>query len=219
MSAEAGAGTSGRNSRLVVILDVNVYLDAARVLGAPFTWEQLERAGVRARAAGVPHVRDPGMDSILTILACAGGTYGDGRALTVWTSDHINLMVASKAADPIHGVRHPGLGWSDSHAQALVDDLVWEVVDRSGGDTVGDIISAYGDPPLDHEDGTVYATARDADNPDDGYVDRVCITRDSGFLGASLPGLIRVVSPSDWIVEHMAESRKRMMRQLAPRSK
>jgi hypothetical protein len=212
---DAGTGSPARASRLVVILDVNVYLDAARVVGAPFTWERLEAAGVRARADGVPHRRDPGLDSVLTILACAGGQHADGRSLSVWTSDHINLMVASKAAHPTSGVGNPGLGWLDADAQTLLEDLVWEVVIRSEGNTVGEIVSAYGDPPLDHEDGTVYATARDADDPDDGYVDRVCITRDTGFLNASLPGLIQVVSPSTWILEYQAEERKRAMRRLS----
>jgi hypothetical protein len=62
--------------------------------------------------------------------------------------------------------------------------------------------------PLDTHDLTT------ADDPNDAYIVRICITRDKGFLEASLPGLIGVVSPSEWIVEHLAESRKRMMRQL-----
>ncbi|WP_091708717.1 hypothetical protein [Microbacterium sp. cf046] len=184
---------------------MNIYLDIARELGEPFTWEKFE-----ATLAA-----DPG-DSLLAIAALRSGVMPDGCSVEVWTSDHIDYLVALKASQPTRAQdeRNRGLGWSSENAQALVDELVGDLIFCTNGGSIGDVPISYGTPPLDHEDGCVYATVRDGGH-EAVYYDRYCLTRDGHFLRANLPGLIDVLHPRDWVLRHRALARatafKRML--------
>lgn len=183
--------------RVVVVLDVNIYLDVAREVGEPFTWEKFEAA----------LLGDPS-DSLRVVAALRVGVTPAGTPVEVWTSDHIDFLVALKASLPTDAdeERNRGLGWSVESAQDLVDLLVGRLVDVTNGGSIGEVAIAYGTPPLDHEDGCVYATVRDC-GYDGIFYDRLCLTRDGHFLRAKLPGLIDVLHPRDWIIRHRAESR------------
>lgn len=200
-----------------MVLDVNVYLDVARYLGAPFSWDAFEAAVHDHRTDPIPNPIDPAIDSLRAIHACLSRFHPDGRPITVWTSDHIDILVAAKASDAKQGISDPGLGWGNDEAQALVTDLVWEVIDRSAGDTAGEVVRTYGHPPLDHEDGLVYATALAA-GQDDAYIDVVCLTRDVGFQDAQLPGSIEVRSPAEWLSAFRSAQRIAAMRRMSPPS-
>lgn len=73
------------------------------------------------------------------------------------------------------------------------------IAECSGGGYLEKFVGAVDVPPLDHEDGTVYAACRhlEGQNP----LDQVfCVTRDKGFLRAyaeeRLSGTVRVVTPA-----------------------
>ena len=52
------------------------------------------------------------------------------------------------------------------HRKDLSPDFLYQVLDDTGGGTVGDIVVPDGQPSTDHEDGCVYRTAMDAgDDP------------------------------------------------------
>lgn len=184
--------------RVVIVFDVNIFLDVAADVGEPFTWEKFDVV-----LAGSPS------DSARTVASLRSGTLPDGCPVEVWTSDHIDRLVALKASQPTDAEdeRDRGLGWSITNAQELVDTLVADIVTATNGATVGEVQISYGTPPLSHEDGCVYATIRDAGDAETLYVDRICVTRDGHFLKADLPGLIDVMHPRDWMFRHQAASR------------
>lgn len=193
--------------RVVVVLDVNIFLDVARALGEPFSWAKFE-----ASLASSP------APSVQAIAVLRSGKLPDGRAVEVWTSDHIDRLVALKASQSSTATdeRDRGLGWSVANAQDLIDVLVTDLVIETSGGSVGEVQISYGTPPLDHEDGCVYATVRDAGFDGVVYVERYCLTRDGQFRHAQLPGLIDVLEPHEWVLKHQALSRavgiRRMLR-------
>lgn len=189
--------------RLLVVLDANVLLDVATLVGEPFTWSKFD-----AIAAAAPGTHAGA--SVRAVQLLRGGQHPDGRRIEVWTSDHIDQLVAVKAhqSRTANDERDRGLGWSRENAQGLVDALVVDLLQDTGGDSVGTVQISYGSPPLSHEDGCVYATARAAGH-EGVFYDRVCLTRDRFFLEASLPGLIDVHKPHDWVSVWIAESRAR----------
>ena len=200
--------------RILIVFDVNIYLDAARVLGEPFSWEKLIAFAVEAAKSPVPHPSDPAFDSVRALVSVTPGVHPDGRRLEVWTSDHVDRLVGFKASQPNN--RHldnesRGLGWSVASAQDLLEDLVGDLVwDKTEGGTVGDVQISYGTPPLSHEDGCVYATVRDA-GVEGQYYERFCITRDKEFLSSALPGDISVQHPATWLASIRRASRTRLM--------
>lgn len=184
----------------VVVFDVNVYLDVARLLGRPFSWASLKQQAARLSNSPLPHP-DPRCDSLRAIAVCATGKFAGVRnPLQVWTSSDLDATVRLKACQPDDEAMYPedrGLGWPREHGQGLVDDLVWGIVDRSEGDTVGQVMP-YGDPPLDHEDGLIYSACREAADADV-LVERYCVTNDRGFIRAELPGYARVMTPARFV--------------------
>lgn len=168
--------------RHVVVFDCNVYLDVARLIGEPFTRESFDRYAAKLTAVSVPS-SDPRHDSLRAIAACTLGRLAGSDTLEVWTSDHINRMVRNKAmhstvTDPKLG--SSGLGWAQMHAEALVSDLVYWIVDSSGGDSIGQNVPD-GEPPLDHEDGLVYGACREIARSE-ALCKVYCVTNDKQFL-------------------------------------
>jgi hypothetical protein len=149
-------------------------------------------------------------DSVRAIATTLSGRFAGQESLEVWTSDHIDDTVEFKAAQAIPD----GLGWSANAAADLVTDLVGEVVVRSHGGSVP-VQFSYGSPPLDHEDGLVYRTASEAGDPNV-YYERYCVTRDRGFRLATLPGLITVLTPREF-VSFVRLSRQAMATSIMPR--
>lgn len=184
----------------LVVFDVNVYLDAARATGEPFTFAEFDRIVAAHGADPVPS-RSKNIDSLRAIATTLSGRFVGQIPLEVWTSDHIDVLTATKASHPVNAQidEDRGLGWSRVNSQALVDHLIAELCfPRSNGGSVGRIPISYGTPPLSHEDGTVYATARDAGATGVLY-ERFCVTRDKEFRLAALPGEITVLYPHEWV--------------------
>lgn len=180
-----------------VVFDVNVYLDVAELLGPPFTWEKFATAAARYR--GLPlNGQDRRIDSLRAIAVATSGKFTTHVPLQVWTSDHIDDLVALKAGQPKDGgcPEDCGLGWSPDDAAALVDDLVWDLVyDKSGGGACRNVEIPYGSPPLSHEDGIVYRTAEQCGDEAIKY----CVTNDRTFRTADLPGDITVLYAYEWV--------------------
>ena len=202
-------GRAAPDDRVLVVFDVNIYLDVARLVGEPFTWDSFEATLAVHATEPNPHLTDARIDSLRSIASLRSARSPSGIRREVWTSDHINLVAAYKASQLVDASdpRDRGLGWSASNAQGLIDELIWGIVDQTDGDTAGEIVGSYGSPPLDHEDGRVFATARDAGFIAVDHYDRHLVTRDRGFANASLPGLTVVQHPADWVDLHRGEER------------
>jgi len=190
--------------RHLVVFDCNIYLDTASLLGPPFTWEDFDAAAAHLARVPVPHPENRAYDSLRALAACTSGRFAGDEALEVWTSSHIDTVVRGKASQPTSG--HPatgyrGLGWTWEAAQALIDDLVYGLVDRSGGGSVGELFPD-GNPPLDHEDGMVFGACRYLAG-EDPLAHVYCVTRDKGFIDAYTSGALsrhsHVMAPSKFV--------------------
>lgn len=188
--------------RHLVILDCNIFLDVARLTGSPYTADRLSELAVEHSGQPVPHPVDRAVDSLRLIAACQSGKLSASESLEVCSSNHIRQTIEYKAwqsatPDPVSG--HRGLGWSREDAEVLVEDLVDWIVEKSSGKHLSDVIGAIDNPPLDHEDGTVYGACKrlEGDNP---LATVFCVTRDKGFLKAyangELSGYIVVCTPA-----------------------
>lgn len=172
------------SERVIVVFDVNVYLDAARMVGEPFQWPNLSDKIAEHYNDPANTKADHRMDALRCIALASSGRLAGNVMLEVWTSDHIDALVRFKAMQPDDedlDDEDRGLGWSEDNAEALLDDLVWKVINDSSGDSKGNVWQPRATPPLSHEDGLVYATARDADT-DDVECRRIVVTSDKGFL-------------------------------------
>ncbi|MBT2265938.1 hypothetical protein [Rhodococcus erythropolis] len=194
---------------------MNVYLDVARLLGAPFSWDRFDQFLADFEGTYAPHSTDGGVDSIFAISHTRTAIFSGETSLQVWTSDHIDNLVELKAKQPTRatlelkadpGTRvydeECGLGWEDSHAYDLVNDLVYDLVwDQTKGSTVGALEIPYGTPPLSHEDGLVLRTAREAGCHVGGEQCKTyCVTKDGRFRKAKdLPATVTVLYPHEWI--------------------
>lgn len=183
---------------------MNVYLDVASLLGAPFSWEDFDALSASVGSATVPHPGHPAYDSLRAIAACLSGKFAGAETVEVFTNNHIEDMVHAKAQHPIepaHGLDHRGLGWSREDADLLLERLVWEVTDRSNGGCVP-TATPDGHPPLDHEDGMVFGACKYLVG-DDPLATVYCVTRDRGFLTAAeegrLSGHTKVLSPGKFV--------------------
>lgn len=203
-------------SRVLLVLDCNVYLDVARLIGSPFSAARFHDLATEHSRALVSHPSDPAVDSLRLIAACQSGQMDPAHPLEVWTSEHIRTTVAFKAEqstrpDPRTG--HRGLGWDHDAAWDLVDGVADWIAECSGGGHLATFVGAVDVPPLDHEDGTVYAACRhlEGQNP----LDQVfCVTRDKGFLRAHaegrLSGTVQVVTPAA-MLQALRSARRRIM--------
>ena len=197
-------GESNYTQEHRVVFDCNVYLDAGRVLGSPFSWENLNAEVARSARLEVPHPSGSAHDSVRALALCTSGRFAGDEPLSVWTSHHIDATVEYKAQesavpDPITGLH--GLGWPEADATALVSDLVLGLTRLSNGGSVGPQFPDS-NPPLDHEDGLVYGACRSLAGSDPlGYV--YCVTNDGGFRQAArekrLSGHTRVLSPAQFV--------------------
>jgi hypothetical protein len=166
-----------------VVFDCNVYLDVARVLGSPFTWDSFYDVVARNAQMPVPHPTEPMIDSVRALAVCMSGKFAGGELLQVWTSDHIDDTVFYKATEsvtPNSKSGHCGLGWGEAEAQMLLDDLIGRLCVDSYGGTVG-WNGTDSNPPLDHEDGLVLGACRKLAG-DDPLCQTYCVTNDKGFL-------------------------------------
>lgn len=210
------------HTRHVLVLDVNVYLEVADLLQPPFTWAKFDAHAARGAKEPVPCSSTPAMDSLRVIAMCTSGRFAGGDPVEVWTSAHIDGLVRSKARHPLvpaPGSDKRGLGWCDTHAQSLVDELVRGITRRSNGGTLGEAQFPDGDPPLDHEDGMVYGACRVLAG-DDPLSNVFCVTRDRGFLAAyreeKLPRHTRVLSPPQMVALMQAARARLSVQRMRP---
>lgn len=181
--------------RHVVVFDVNVYLDIARLLGPPFRWEDFERTS--AQKFRSPPPSPSAADSLRAIAMCTSGFFAGDDPVEVWTNAHIEGLVRRKAQESRSGSKS-GLGWTAADAQTLVDDLIEGLLRRSNGGTLGANFPD-GNPPLDHEDGMVFGACRQLSG-NDPVAHVYCVTRDQSFLDCAREGRLsshsRVLTPA-----------------------
>lgn len=193
----------------IVVFDVNVYLDVARYLGEPYSRARFNDEIVAITQQEGTRALTRAEWSLLALAVTSSGRLVGASPLEVWTSDHIDGLVFDKAQQPNDPGLEPeecGLGWSEQNAESLVEELVWDCVDRSGGGQVR-VSVPRGSPPLSHEDGLVYATARDAAGGNE-LAERIVVTSDEQFLRE--PGLCypRVWRPARFVQYVRAERSK-----------
>lgn len=171
--------------RHIVIFDCNVYLDVACFTGPPFSWNKFDAEVARLAGVEVPHPTNRVYDSMRAIGVCTSGLFASNETLEVWTSAHIDKIVQGKSQQSVvpNASGYRGLGWSKSDAQALVDDLIYGIIDMSDGGSL-DHHYPEGNPPLDHEDGMVYGACRVLAG-EDPLAKVYCVTNDKGFLKAA----------------------------------
>ena len=195
-----------------MVFDVNVYLDVASLLGPPFDWDRFAVMAHATRAEPLPHLSDGRKDSLRAIAVSMSGSVCKHQRLQVWTSHHIDGLVVHKASSPADvalPAERRGLGWSDGQARLLLQGFVHTLAfDMTSGGTLGKVASPWGSPPLDHEDGCVYATARDAGPDEEEPVARYCVTRDVDFLRSAQFSNVTTLDPAAW-VEYVRLSRRR----------
>jgi hypothetical protein len=185
----------------VVVFDVNVYLDVADLLGEPFDWTRFGEAATATAGTQLP-APDQRVDALRAIALCMSGRFAGLESLEVWTSSHIDELVVLKASQPDDRNLEPeqrGLGWGADSADALLEELVYDLVfDKTGGGTLGDGVLSRDSPPLSHEDGIVFSTACEAgDGP--GLV-RYCVTSDNGMRQARpLSCDVLILYPHEWV--------------------
>lgn len=213
------------SDRHVIVLDVNVYLEVAALLGPPFSWEKFDARAAKSVNEDHPCHETPEVDSLRVIAMCTSGRFAGEVTAEVWTNAHIDGLVRSKASHPeVPAVPsgHRGLGWSPEDAQSLVDDLVTGITRRSSGGTLGANGVPDGDPPLDHEDGMVFGACRELVG-DDPLCNVFCVTRDRDFVDAykrgDLPDHTRVLTPPAMVALMRAARASISMKKIArPRS-
>lgn len=183
----------------VVVFDINVYLDAARLLGAPIEWDDFLRLGKELSAGRVPTYDRSGKDSVVALYHATTGVFAQPERLSVWTSNHIENNILRKATQPTDADHEDdrGLGWSVDDAKTILrnlhDALVWDCGD-------GDVVEAkipYGPPELGREDGLVLRTALEAGEPWD---IKYCVTKDRKFRSLGDPDdKVIVLQPHQWV--------------------
>ncbi|MDH6279553.1 hypothetical protein [Prescottella agglutinans] len=184
----------------VVVFDVNIYVDLARLIAQPLSWKKLEDAASDHWNAPLPHPDDAAIDSLRALLLSATGEVGTGEPLEVWTSAHIDRLVIDKVRERI--VDLDGKSWSHDEALNFHDELVNTLVyDRTNGGSVGEVLDPLNNPPLDHEDGCVMRTAEAAGDVVESP--RYCVTRDvffrNAFRDGQLEPSVQVLFPHEWV--------------------
>lgn len=202
-----------------VVFDVNVYLDVARLVGAPFSWEKFELAAAQFTGSPVPNVRDRRADSLRAISFCLEGRFAGKDRIQVWTSHHIDELVRLKACQPTDGPtpEESGLGWSEDDAYGLLEDLVHDVVfDKTEGG-LATYVGVDGHPPLSHEDACVFTTAQAAAVDEAPPSIKYCVTRDRRFRNATgLDDRVLRLYPSEFVEMTLRSRRAVAMRAMRP---
>jgi len=156
-----------------VIYDVNVYLDVAEQLGPAFAWESLPPlTSVRSH----PHL---GAQFALSIAREAH--FAGPLPLELWTSTHITDLLLRKLSSI--------LAWKRDDAEWFTQEMLDEAYRSKGAELSVHI--ARQSPPLDHEDGLVFATAVAA------HADYL-VTSDKDFTPVDQRNGVYVMTPHDW---------------------
>lgn len=184
-----------------VVFDCNVYLDVLRLTPPPDSLSALSARVFRQQPV-TSTANGTYIDAVTALAFTMRGSFIQGQVehhpLHVWTCEHIVDTARYKATPE----------YAD-----LIEQLIVDLVDTTNG-TWAHAMFPVGNPPLDHEDGNVYAACRyiEDKNPHDQVY---CVTSDKDFLkfgrSPSRPGMVRVISPR-MLVAAMRAADMRAMR-------
>jgi len=206
-------GRTPEDEVYVVVFDVNVYLDVAEVVSQPFDWADFHHLAASVASEPLPHPTNGRLDSLRALAASRSGVLAGDIPLEIWTSDHIDRLVLSKAQSKVRASN--GDLWTRENAEDLHDMLVNDLVyDLSHGGSVGRIDHAEGSPPLDHEDGCVFRTAMLAGDVQ--WAQRFCVTNDQQFRLSSpqLHPSVEVLYPYEYLTMLRAARRADALRKM-----
>ncbi len=196
----------------VVVPDVNIFLNIARHVGRP--WD-IGEFGEVAAPLRKPSTQKSGIfDSVRCIDWCMTKLSPHSLRIAISTADHILNTVFYKATQPLHSVEHngQGLGWSKADAEKIID-FIQDIVKFTSGANLG-FVPPRGNPPLDHEDGSVLGAARaaiQATSVANGYI----VTCDNDFISAAPKSLdVSVVDPFQWVHECRKAERIRLIQSM-----
>lgn len=195
--------TTGPTSELwIVVFDVNVFIDVAAYVGEPFAWSRFQAEVAKLHSEPCP-ASNRAVDAMRAVALVSNGRVTSRIRVQVWTSDHIDALLRHKACQPA-GVgmtaEDRGLGWAPSAADELVSELIGRTLRDSGGGSIGEVLIPRDAPPLEHEDGLVYASGREAFGGDV-FARRFVVTSDKDFIHhGSKPGAYpEVLHPSRFV--------------------
>jgi hypothetical protein len=115
---------------VIVVFDMNIYIDVARLVKEPFSKETMHMKVMSHRHS--PRSTSNSLISSAQVVAiCASGVFAGTQKLQVWTNSWIENGVVRVAKRPKD---ERGLGWSQGNAELLRSDLIHDtVVTPSGG--------------------------------------------------------------------------------------
>ena len=189
---------------LIVLLDINVYLDVGRWLGPPYSLGRLNLGLTMPDPQPTPLMRVYRESSRLVAI-CNSGNYTAGQKLQVWSSTWIASQTIKVAARP---TSVKGLGWTGDHAYDLYKRLIYDslVVPTNGTILETNRFATFSG--LSPDDAQVLSSAFEAK---DCNVDSkiVCVTNDKDFRDSTSCQGITMLSPSGFLLAQ-AEARSNL---------
>lgn len=185
----------GRLPPVIVVFDMNIYIDVARLVKEPFS-----RQTMQIKVMGHKHNPDsnpnPLISSAQVVGICASGVFAGSQKLQVWTNSWIENGVVRVAKRPRN---ERGLGWSEGNAELLRTDLIHDtVVTPSGGRSVpADKTANYAG--LSWDDSQVLHTALHVLrlSPDS---TSICLTNDKEFRNTDSCGPVTMLTPEEFLL-------------------
>lgn len=184
----------GRLPPLLVVFDVNIYLDVARWVGPPYSNQKLQIKLLQHRQDPSTPVEVKIQSAKLASL-CSSGVFAGNQKLQVWTSDWIN-NVAVRVAMRSRGEK--GLGWSETNAELIRTDLIHgTVVGPSNGFLLNsDKTAKFED--LDWDDAQVLTTALQARVLSPSST-TICVTNDKAFRNTNSCGDVTMLTSPEFL--------------------
>jgi hypothetical protein len=184
----------GRLPPVIVVFDMNIYLDVARLVKELFSRETLQTKLMIHR-----YNSDSSPESLISsaqvVAICASGVFAGTQKLQVWTNSWIENGVVKVAKRPRN---ESGLGWSAINAESLRMDLIHDtVITPSGGHSVPADKTANYDG-LSWDDSQVLHTAHHVLKLSP-YSTSICLTNDKKFRNTDSCGSVTMLVPDEFL--------------------
>lgn len=184
---------------IVVVFDLNVYLDVARLIDEPYSKSKLQLKMLNQPTAPTRQEANQ-FASGKAVLFCSTGIFAGLQKVEVWTNTWIEKGIVRMAQRQPH---QDGLGWSEVGAKGLYQDLLMDsLVKPSKGQSLqADKRAKYGD--LSWDDSQVLHTALQAAS----FGRRTyCVTGDREFRRTTVSNSVEMLTPTE-LVKRMKDLR------------